>query len=85
MSIVMMAYRSAVHETTSFTPCELMFSPLNDLPTDLQLGRPEQVACGRDKIEYVRDLQKSLDLIHAFPCEHLTLGSKTQKRCFAGP
>ena len=25
LPILMMAYRSAVHETTSFTPCELMF------------------------------------------------------------
>jgi len=42
LSILMMAYRSAVHETTSFTPCELMFGRQIDLPIDLQFGRPKQ-------------------------------------------
>ena len=38
LPILMMGYRSAVHETTSFTPCELTFCRQIDLPIDLQLG-----------------------------------------------
>lgn len=38
----MMVHRSAVHESSSFTPCELMLGRQIDLPIDLQLGRPEQ-------------------------------------------
>ena len=54
--ILMMAYRSAVHETTSFTPCELMFGRQIDLPIDLQLGRPEQESGYQNKTEYVQHL-----------------------------
>ena len=51
LPILMMAYRSAVHETTSFTPCELMFGRQIDLPIDLQLGRPEQESGYQNKTE----------------------------------
>ncbi len=45
----MMAYRSELHETTYFTPCELMFGRQIYLPTDLHFGRPKQacVSIGR--------------------------------------
>jgi len=41
LPILMMAYRSAVHETTPFTPCELIFRRQINLPIDLQLKQPE--------------------------------------------
>jgi len=39
LPILMMAYRSAVHETTSFAACGLMFGHQIDLPIILQLER----------------------------------------------
>ena len=59
LPILMMAYRSAVHETTSFTPCELTFRRHINLPIDLQLGRPETKPsmsniCKPDWIEFMR-------------------------------
>ena len=42
LPILMMAYCCAVHESTSFTPCELMFGHQIDLPIDLQLGQPKE-------------------------------------------
>jgi len=56
LPVLMMAYRFAVHETTSFTPCELMFGQQIDLPIDLQFGRPEQESGDQDKAEYVHRL-----------------------------
>ena len=56
LHILMMAYRSAVHKTTSFIPCELMFGRQIDLPIDLQLGRPEQESGCQNKTEYVQRL-----------------------------
>ena len=76
----MMAYRSAVHETTSFTPCELMFGWQIDLPIDLQLQRPEQESGGQNKTEYVQRLHARLDRIHAFAHENMKLGSERHKQ-----
>ena len=61
LTILMMAYRSSVHETASFTPCELMFGRQIDLPIDLQLGRPEQESGYQNKTEYGQHLQGRLD------------------------
>ena len=80
LPILMMAYRSAVHETTSFTPCELMFGRQIDLPIDLEFGRPDQESANADKTEYVHRLQARLDRIHAFARENLKSGSERQKR-----
>ena len=82
LPVLMMAYRSAVHETTSFTPCELMFGRQIDLPIDLQFGRPEQESGDQGKTEYVHRLQARLERIHAFAREHLKLGSERNKRYY---
>lgn len=57
LPVLMMAYHSTVHETTSFTPCELMFGRQIDLPIDVQFGRPKQKSGDQDKTEYVHRLQ----------------------------
>ena len=82
LPILMMAYRSAVHETTSFTPCELMFGRQIDLPIDLQLGRPEQESGYQNKTEYVQHLQARLDRVHAFARGNMKLGSERHKRYY---
>ena len=82
LPILMMAYRSAVHETTSFTPCELMFGRQIDLPIDLQLGRPEQESGYQNKTEYVQHLQARLDRVHAFARGNMMLGSERHKRYY---
>ena len=82
LPILMMAYRSAVHETTSFTPCELMFGRQIDLPIDLQLGRPEQESGYQNKTEYVQHLQARLDRVHAFVRGNMKLGSERHKRYY---
>jgi len=78
----MMAYCSAVHETTSFTPCELIFRRQVDLPIDLQLGRPEQENGDQKETEYVHCLQARSDRVHAFARGNMKLGSKRHKRYY---
>ena len=49
LPVLMMAYRSAVHETISFTPCELIFGWQIDLPIDPQFGHPSKKVVTRTK------------------------------------
>ena len=78
LPILMMAYRSAVHETTSFTPCELMLGR----QIDLQLGRPEQESGYQSETEYVQHLQARLDRVHEFAGGNMKLGSERLKRYY---
>ena len=80
LPILMMAYRSAVHETTSFTPRELMFRHQIDLLIDLQLGRPKQESGYQNKTVYVQHLQARLDQVHEFARGNMKLGSERHKR-----
>ena len=50
LPILMMAYRSAVHETTSFTPCDLMFGRQIDLRIDFSLDDPSKKVVTRTKL-----------------------------------
>ena len=40
LPLLMMVFRSAVHETTGYTPCELMLGRQIEVPLDILLGRP---------------------------------------------
>ena len=82
LPILMMAYCSAVHKTTSFTPCELMFGGQIDLPIDPQLGRPEQDSGDQNKTEYVQRLQARLDRVHVFARGNMKLGSERHQRYY---
>ena len=39
LPLLMLAYRSAEHETTDVSPCEMMFGRHVSLPADLVLGK----------------------------------------------
>ena len=82
LPILMMGYRSAVHETTSFTACELMFGRQIDLLIDLRLGRPEQESGDQNKTEHVQCLQARLDQVPAFAHGNMKLGSERHKRYY---
>ena len=48
-----MSYRSAVHETTKFTPAMLMFGRELRVPLHLLIGRPQEEPGERGYPEYV--------------------------------
>ena len=55
----MMAYRSSVHETTKFTPFQMMFGRQVRLPIDIMFGTPEPTpSCPN---QYVNQLRSNLE------------------------
>ena len=73
--LVMMAYRSSVHESTGVTPCKMMFGQDVHLPVDLLNGKPEltNVTLTSDIISFEQQIKE----VHAFAREKLKV-SMTQ-------
>ena len=75
-----MSYRSAVHETTKFTPAMLMFGRELRVPLDLLTGRPREEPEDRGYPEYVERLRESVETAHNFARVHQQEGSLRMKR-----
>lgn len=75
--LLLMAYRTSVHEITSCTPAMMMGRDLR-LPIDLIFGRPEEeppaLATG-----YAESLQERLELVHRFVRPHMEMQSDRMK------
>ena len=82
LPLVMMAYRTAVHETTGCTPCSMMLGREAAVPVDLVFGRPEQECAPDSETEYARQLRERMAAVHRFAREHLGLESDRQKRYY---
>ena len=75
---ILMAYHSAVHESTKCTPAKVLFGSELRLPIDLFLGRPDTEQ-DQSVPKYVTSLQKRLDSIHKFTKGQLQLVSDKMK------
>ena len=78
LPLLMMAYRSSVHESTGFSPNEMMLGREVLLPLDLVIGQAELT--GNSKTEYADRLSEQMERIHQFAHQHLKLSSNRQKR-----
>ena len=78
ISLVMMAYRSSVHETTKCTPCSMMLGREIRLPIDLAIGIPEttETTCETD---YAYELKKHMIKIHDVARKHIQISSDGMK------
>ena len=76
---VMMAYRTAIHETTGYTPSEMMMGREAILPADLLFEKPRQ-DFPENQTEYVTNLQESLERVYKYAREHLEISSDRKKR-----
>lgn len=59
VSLLMLAYRSAQHEATGVSPCQMMLGWHVSLPADLVLGRAEPIAIphgSRRRRTVIRDI-----------------------------
>ena len=76
--LLLMAYRTAVHETTGCTPAQLMMGRDLRLPIDLLIGRPEEEV-SQVHSTYAEDLQARLERVHSFARTHMQLRSDSMK------
>ncbi|KAL5004068.1 hypothetical protein ScPMuIL_017524, partial [Solemya velum] len=77
--LLMMAYRSSIHESTSVSPNKMMFGREINLPIDLVFGRPEK-ELQNSETEYACDLEENLTIIHDFARKRLQLSSDAMKK-----
>ena len=75
----MMAYRSAEHETTSFTPNELMIGREVSTPLDLMYGMPNSVKVIPSN-EWAWELKERLEEAHKLVRKNTDCSMKRQKK-----
>ena len=80
--LILMAYRSSVHETTGFTPCQMMFGHEINLSIDLVLGRPTNDDEPPSHSSYVEELTSALAKVHSFARANLKLSHDTMKKVY---
>jgi len=77
LPMLLLAYRSAVHEAIKLSPSEMMFGRSLRLPCDLLFGRPSDTPSSPE--QYVRDLESRLESVHQFARERINLVSDRMK------
>ncbi|GFV88695.1 retrovirus-related Pol polyprotein from transposon 412 [Trichonephila clavipes] len=66
--LFLLAYRSAVHETTGYSPSQMLFGRDLRLPCDLLFGRPPDTPSSPE--EYVQNLQARFEDVHTIWLEN---------------
>ena len=79
LPLLMLAYRSSVHESTGFTPNAMMFGREVLLPLDLVIGQPETTETS-NRTEYAAKLCEQMEQVHQFARQHLKSCSDRQKK-----
>ena len=77
--LLMMSYRSAVHESTKQTPAKLMFGREVNLPLDLLFGRPPNEKV-KSLDDYVEMLEKTLENVYEFARIRTRVASDRMKK-----
>ena len=81
LPLVMLAYRSSVHESINETPARMLFGRNIQLPCDLLMGRPPENAVSKDcNIPYVEALRNQLSELHEIARENMVQASNRQKK-----
>ena len=77
--LFLMAYRSAVHDTSGCTPAKLMLGRDLSLPIDLIYGRPKEEPV-QSITEYANSMQEKVERVHNFAHEHIKMMSDKMKQ-----
>ncbi|GFV03757.1 retrovirus-related Pol polyprotein from transposon 412 [Trichonephila clavipes] len=75
--LFLLAYRSAVHETTGYSPTQMLFGRDLRLPCDLLFGRPPDTPSSPE--EYVQNLQARFEDVHNLARERINLRTEKMK------
>jgi hypothetical protein len=78
----LMAYRSAVHETTSYTPAKILFGMDLRLPADLEFGT--QLRINESINGYAQKIREELNEVHQAVRVNIKLKSDKMKTRFDG-
>ncbi|KFM72298.1 hypothetical protein X975_04129, partial [Stegodyphus mimosarum] len=62
LPLFLLAYRSAVHESTGYSSSQMLFGRDLRFPSDLLFGRPPDLQSSPE--EYVQDLRAWLETMH---------------------
>ncbi|XP_076043777.1 uncharacterized protein LOC143026878 [Oratosquilla oratoria] len=79
-----MAYRSAEHEATGFTPAKLMFGREIRLPVDLSTGRPLEAELPHTYRDYVMTMQRRLEEASRWARQHLRVSGQAMWSQYQG-
>ncbi|UYV78634.1 K02A2.6-like, partial [Cordylochernes scorpioides] len=77
LPMLLMAYRSAEHESTGYSPARMLFGHELRMPCDVLLGRPEETF--ENTNEYISHLEERMLSIHQWAREKLHLSSEKMK------
>ncbi|KAI2648671.1 Retrovirus-related Pol polyprotein [Labeo rohita] len=81
--LVLWAYRTAVQESSQYTPAALMFGRELRTPVDLVFGSPlEPEIAGGPELDYFRRLKERLSTVHQLAREALEEAGARQKRAY---
>ncbi|KAI4899638.1 hypothetical protein NFI96_008089, partial [Prochilodus magdalenae] len=80
LPLVLMAYRSAVQDSTSCTPALLMLGRELRTPAEIVFGKPPDTPAVPPGPEYARRLQDRMESAHAFARDQLQKAGIRQKR-----
>jgi transposase InsO family protein len=75
---IMMAYQATVHESTGFSPNQMMFGREIFCPLDLMVGLPPEYRETICVVEYVEWLRRAIRKIFQCASEHLAIASSRQ-------
>ncbi|GFV18917.1 retrovirus-related Pol polyprotein from transposon 412 [Trichonephila clavipes] len=75
--LFLLAYRSAVHETTGYSPSQMLFWPRSSSPCDLLFGRPPDTPSSPE--EYVQNLQARFEDVHNLAQKRINLRTEKMK------
>ncbi|GFX28125.1 hypothetical protein TNCV_424521 [Trichonephila clavipes] len=73
----LLAYRSAVHETTNYSPSQMLFGCDLRLPADLLFSRPPDAPLAPE--EYIEKLQARMEEMHHLARERIGMASEKMK------
>ena len=83
LPLVILAYRSSIHESIGESPVHMLFGRDIQLPIDLMLGKPPvKVSDPVPGVAYVDDLKDELCEIHDVAREKLLQASDRQKKAY---
>ena len=80
VALILLAYRSAVHESTGQTPSCLMFGREVNLPVDLLYGRPPDEQKFETVEDYVDQLRNRMENVHEYARMRIRIASDRMKR-----